>query len=48
MMDKKGTQALEEGGVFDRLVNGLSLMTGGDKERMMQIYEAAIPEDQRK
>ena len=28
MMDKRSTQALEEGGVLDQLVNGLALMTG--------------------
>ena len=28
MMDKRATQALEEGGVLDQLVNGLALMTG--------------------
>ena len=47
-MDKRATQALEEGGVLDRLVNGLALMTESEREKMMQVHEAAMLEELKK
>ena len=48
MMDKRVTQALEEGSVLDQLVNGLALITESDREKMMRIYQAAMPEELKK
>ena len=48
MMDKRAAQALEEGGVMDQLVNGLALMTESESQKMMRIYEAAMPEELKK
>ena len=41
------TEALEEGDVLDQLVEGLAVMKGEEREKMMQMYEAAVPRELR-
>ena len=47
VLEKKVTEALEEGGVLDQLVEGLAVMKGEEREKMMQMYEAAVPRELR-
>ena len=45
VLEKKVTEALEEGCVLDQLVEGLAVMKGEERENMMQMYEAAVPRE---
>ena len=47
VLEKKVTEALEEGSVLDQLVEGLAVMKGEEREKMMQMYEAAVPRELR-
>ena len=47
VLERKVTKALEEGGVLDQLVEGLAVMKGEEREKMMQMYEAAVPRELR-
>ena len=47
VLERKVTQALEEGGILDQLVEGLAVVEGEERERMMQIYEVAVPRELR-
>ena len=47
MLEKKVTEALKEGGVLDQLVEGLAVMKGEEREKMMQMYWAAVPRELR-
>ena len=47
VLERKVTKALEEGGVLAQLVEGLAVMKGEERERMMQIYEAGVPRELR-
>ena len=44
VLERKATKALEEGGVLDQLVECLAVMEGEEREKMMQMYEAAVSE----
>ena len=44
-LERKVTEALEEGCVLDQLVDGLAVTKGEERERMMQMYEAAVPRE---
>ena len=41
------TEALEEGGVLDQLVEGLAVMEEEERQRMMQMYEVAVQRELR-
>ena len=47
VLERKVTAALEEGCVLDQLVEGLAVMEGEERERMMQTCEAAVPRELR-
>ena len=47
VLEKKVTEALNEEGVLDLLVEGLAVMKGEEREKMMQMYEAAVPRELR-
>ena len=47
VLEKKVTEALKEGGVLDQLVEGLAVMKGEEREKLMQRYEAAVPRELR-
>ena len=43
VLEKKVEEALKDGGVLDRLADGLVVMSEEEKEKMMQKYEETIP-----
>ena len=43
VLEKKVAEALKEGGVLDRLADGLAVMSEEEKEKMWQTYEETIP-----
>ena len=43
VLERKVTQALEEGGVLDQLVEGLAVMEEEERGNMVQMFEAAVP-----
>ena len=45
VLERKVTEALEEGCVLDQLVDGLAVTKGEERERMMQMYEAGVPRE---
>ena len=45
VLERKVTEALEEGCVLDQLVDGLAVTKREERERMMQMYEAAVPRE---
>ena len=46
--ERKVTGALEAGeGGLDQLVEGLAVMEGEEREKMMQMYEAGVPRELR-
>ena len=47
VLERKVTQALEKGSVLDQLVEGLAVVRGEERERMMQIYEVAVSRELR-
>ena len=40
-------EALEEGCTLDQLVEGLAVMEENEREKVMQMYEAAVPRELR-
>ena len=47
VLERKVTQALEEGGVLDQLVEGLAVMEEEERGNMVQMFEAAVPRELR-
>ena len=47
VLERKVTEALEEGGVLDQLVEGLAVMEEEERKRMMQMHEAVEPRELR-
>ena len=45
VFERKVTQALEEGGVLDQLVEGLAVMEEEERGNMVQMFEAAVPRE---
>ena len=45
VLERKVSQAMEEGGVLDQLVEGLAVMKGEEREKMMQMYEVGMPKE---
>ena len=47
VLEKKVAEALKDGGVLDRLADGLAVMSEEEKEKMMQKYEETVPREVR-
>ena len=47
VLEKKVAEALKDGGVLDRLADGLAVMSEEEKEKMMQKYEETVPREAR-
>ena len=47
VLEKKVKEALEEGSILDQLVEGLAVMEENEREKVMQMYEAAVPRELR-
>ena len=47
VLEKKVAEALKEGCVLDQLVDGLAVMKGEEREKMMQRYEETVPREVR-
>ena len=43
VLERKVKEALEEGCILDQLVEGLAVMEEKEREKVMQMYEAAVP-----
>ena len=47
VLERKVTQALEEGGVLDQLVEGLAVMEEEERRIVVQMFEASVPRELR-